>query len=232
MNSDSPSAQSRIVDVLQFDEHGLIPAVVQDWKNGTVLMLGFMNQDAIDHTLKTGYVHFWSRKRQRLWKKGEVSGNQLQVKRVFLDCDGDTVLIKAEPMGPTCHTGSRSCFFSEMSEVGISTEPESEEANGTILDRLYEMVLQRKQASNTDSYVASLLQGGDDRVLKKITEEAGEVVLAVKNHDKEEIVYEVADLLFHTIVALGHCDIPVTDIQEELSRRFGRSGLKNKQEKP
>jgi phosphoribosyl-ATP pyrophosphohydrolase/phosphoribosyl-AMP cyclohydrolase len=230
MTPDPNIANAKITDTLQFDEHGLIPAVVQDWRSGTVLMLGFMNQDAIDHTRQTGLVHFWSRKRKRLWQKGEVSGNHLQVKRLFVDCDGDTLLIKAEPIGPTCHTGSRSCFFSEISDEGISTEPESEEANGTILDRLYEMVLNRKQDPQKDSYVASLLQGGDDRVLKKVTEEAGEVLLAVKNHNKEEIVYEVADLLFHTIVTLGHSGIPVTDIQEELGRRFGQSGLKTKPE--
>lgn len=230
MNHDPQIAKQQIAETLQFDEQGLIPAVVQDWRNGTVLMLGFMNQDALDQTMQTGHVHFWSRKRKRLWQKGEVSGNHLQVKRLFVDCDGDTLLIKAEPKGPTCHTGSRSCFFSEMSDEGISTEPESEEANGTILDRLYEMVLNRKQDPQKDSYVASLLQGGDDRVLKKVTEEAGEVLLAVKNHNKEEIVYEVADLLFHTIVTLGHCGIPVTDIQEELGRRFGQSGLKTKPE--
>lgn len=230
MTPDPKRAKAHIAETLQFDEHGLIPAVVQDWRSGTVLMLGFMNKDALDQTMETGHVHFWSRKRQRLWQKGEVSGNHLQVKRMFVDCDADTLLIKAEPVGPTCHTGSRSCFFSEISDGGVSTEPESEEANGTILDRLYEMVLKRKSNPSKDSYVASLLHGGDDRVLKKITEEAGEVLLAVKNHNKEEIVYEVADLLFHTIVALGHCEIPVTDIHEELGKRFGQSGVRSKQE--
>ncbi len=228
MNSDSRMANTRIVETLQFDDQGLLPAVVQDWRHGTVLMLGFMNRDAVVHTLQTGKVHFWSRKRQRLWQKGEVSGNYLQVKRVFVDCDFDTLLVKAEPVGPTCHTGSRSCFFSEIVGEEIVSEPKSEDANGTILDMLYEMVLKRKRDPQADSYVASLLKEGDDRILKKVTEEAGEVLLAVKNHNKEEIVYEVADLLFHTIVALGHCGIPVTDIQQELGRRFGQSGLKSK----
>ena len=230
MNPDSNIANSPLADILQFDDQGLIPAVVQDWRNGTVLMLGFMNQDALKQTMQTRYVHFWSRTRKRLWQKGEVSGNSLHVKRLFVDCDGDTVLIKAEPMGPTCHTGTRSCFFSELCDEGLSTALEYEEANGTILDRLYEMVLKKKHDPGTHSYVATLLQGGDDRVLKKVTEEAGEVLLAVKNHNKAEIVYEVADLLFHTIVTLGHCGIPITDIQQELGRRFGQSGLKNQQE--
>ena len=230
VNSGSNVVNEKMLETLQFDSQGLLPAVIQDWRNGTVLMLGFMNQDAVVHTLQTGHVHFWSRKRKKLWKKGEVSGNFLQVKRLFVDCDYDTLLIKAEPVGPTCHTGSRSCFFSEMLDDRISSEPESEDANGTILDSLYEMVLKRKQDPQADSYVASLLKGGDDRVLKKVTEEAGEVLLAVKNHNKEEIVYEVADLLFHTIVTLGHCGIPVTEIQQELGRRFGQSGIKSKPE--
>jgi phosphoribosyl-AMP cyclohydrolase / phosphoribosyl-ATP pyrophosphohydrolase len=228
MNSDTNKAKKQIVDQLKFDGQGLIPAVVQDWRTGTILMVGFMNQEALDRTLETKFVHFWSRQRQQLWQKGETSGNHLQLKRLFVDCDADTLLVKAEPMGPTCHTGSRSCFFSEISDQGISTEPKTENANGTILDALYEMVLTRKQDPKADSYVASLLQGGDDRVLKKVTEEAGEVLLAVKNHNKEEIVYEVADLLFHTIVALGHCGIPFTEVQAELGRRFGQSGLKKK----
>ncbi|MDA0739866.1 MAG: bifunctional phosphoribosyl-AMP cyclohydrolase/phosphoribosyl-ATP diphosphatase HisIE [Nitrospirae bacterium] len=227
MNSDSSIVNEKMLETLQFDDQGLLPAVIQDWRNGTVLMLGFMNQDAVVHTLQTGHVHFWSRKRKKLWEKGEVSGNFLQVKRLFVDCDYDTLLVKAEPVGPTCHTGSRSCFFSEILDDGILSEPESEAANGTILDGLYEMVLKRKQNPQAGSYVASLLKGGDDRVLKKITEEAGEVLLAVKNHNKEEIVYEVADLLFHTIVTLGHCGIPVTEILQELGRRFGQSGLKS-----
>ena len=230
MKNDQEIVKASLKGTLKFDELGLVPAVVQDWITGTVLMLGFMNQEALDNTQKTGLVHFWSRKRKQLWKKGEVSGNHLQVKQLFLDCDGDTILIKAESLGPTCHTGSRSCFFSRIVDGEIVIKPETKEAHGTILDRLYEMVLNRKQESTPDSYVTSLLQGGDDRVLKKVTEEAGEVLLAVKNHKNEEIIYEVADLFFHIIVSLGHCGIPVAEIYKELGRRYGRSGLKKERE--
>ena len=230
MKNDQKIVKASLKETLEFDELGLVPAVVQDWITGTVLMLGFMNQEALDYTQKTGFVHFWSRKRQRLWKKGEVSGNYLQVKQLFLDCDGDTILLKAEPSGPTCHTGNWSCFFSGIVGSEIAIAPETEEAHGTILDRLYEMVLKRKNESTPDSYVTSLLHGGDDRVLKKVNEEAGEVLLAVKNHKNEEIIYEVADLLFHTIVSLGHCGIPVSEIYKELGRRYGQSGLKKKRE--
>ncbi len=209
---------------IRFDDRGLVPAVVQDWRDGTILMLGYMNQDALDQTLQTGYVHFWSRSRQQLWKKGETSGHYLLYQRMFLDCDEDVLLVKAEPVGPTCHTQARTCFFAEVTAQGVTRV--GEEANGGIFDRLYEMVLERKSHPREDSYVSSLMTDGPDRILKKVVEEAGEVLLAVKKERREEIIHEVADLFFHSIVALGHCAIPMTAIQEELGKRFGQSGLR------
>ena len=213
---------------IRFDEHGLVPAVVQDWRDGAVLMVGYMNQESLDRTLHTGEVHFWSRSRKRLWKKGETSGHTLRCQRLFLDCDGDTLLVKAEPMGPTCHTDARTCFWAEVTDRGIAPHPDGEEANGGIVDQLYAIALQRKQHPQDRSYVSSLMQGGPDRILKKVMEEAGEVLLAVKNEHREAIIHEVADLLFHTIVALGYCDIPVTEVQRELGKRFGHSGVREK----
>ncbi len=212
---------------VQFDEHGLVPAVVQDWRDGAILMLGYMNRESLDQTLQSGYVHFWSRSRRKLWKKGETSGHFLLCKRVFLDCDGDVLLVKAEPTGPTCHTEARTCFFAEVTPQGVTTTQGGEEANGAIFDRLYEMVLQRKAHPHEHSYVSSLMKDGPDRILKKVVEEAGEVVLAVKKEHREEVIHEVADLLFHTIVALGHCEIPMTTIQQELGKRFGKSGIRS-----
>ncbi len=211
---------------VQFDERGLVPAVVQDWRDGAVLMVAYMNRAALDQTLQTGYVHFWSRSRQQLWKKGETSGHVLLCKRVFLDCDGDVLLVKAEPAGPACHTEARTCFFAEVTPQGVVATQGAEEANGSIFDRLYEMARQRKAHPQDHSYVSSLMKDGPDRILKKVVEEAGEVVLAVKTEHREEIIYEVADLLFHTIVALGHSDIPMTAIQQELGKRFGKSGIR------
>ena len=118
---------------IRFDEQGLIPAVVQDWRDGTVLMLGFMNRDALNHTLKTKHVHFWSRSRRTLWKKGETSGHSLLLKEVFLDCDGDTLLVKAEPVGPTCHTGEPSCFFTRIEADGALARRTSADARGDCL---------------------------------------------------------------------------------------------------
>ena len=219
---------------IQFDEKGLVPAVVQDWLDGTVLMVGYMNKEALDATKQTQRVHFWSRSRQQLWKKGETSGHELIFKKLFIDCDQDTVLVKAEPVGPTCHTGQRSCFFTEMHEVlGDSSSPVdgvSAEAWGGIFERLYGMVLARKLESQENSYVSKLLKGGQDRILKKIVEESGEVVLAAKNKDRNEIIYEMADLWFHTLVLLGDEEIPPREIFHELGKRFGKTGLRVKKE--
>jgi phosphoribosyl-AMP cyclohydrolase / phosphoribosyl-ATP pyrophosphohydrolase len=211
---------------LQFDEQGLLPCIVQDWLDGTVLMVGFMNQEAWEMTRQSQRVHFWSRSRKRLWKKGEVSGHELILKEMFVDCDRDTILVKAQPIGSTCHTGNRSCFFSPVlsstSEKDAALLPGT--AWGGITRRLYEIVVDRKAHPSPDSYVSKLMEGGVDRMLKKVVEEAGEVLLAGKNGDREEIIYEMADLWFHSLIMLGHFSIPPEDIYQELGKRFGKSG--------
>lgn len=211
----------------QFDAQGLLPCIVQDWIDGTVLMVGFMNQEAWDLTQQTQRVHFWSRSRQQLWKKGETSGHELLLKEVFLDCDQDTLLVKAQPIGPTCHTGTRSCFFTRIPSISnpVFSIP-SGTAWGGITQRLYEMVADRKASPSSDSYVSKLLHGDVDRILKKVVEEAGEVVLAGKNSNREEIIYEMADLWFHSLVMLGHFSIPPVEIYQELGKRFGKSGIR------
>lgn len=213
---------------LQFDEQGLLPCIVQDWLDGTVLMLGFMNQEAWEKTCQSQRVHFWSRSRKRLWKKGETSGHELILKEMFVDCDGDTILVKAQPVGPTCHTGTRSCFFSPLASSISEKEAAlfSGTAWGGICRRLYEMVGKRKDHPTSDSYVSKLMEGGIDRLLKKVVEEAGEVLLAGKNGDREEIIFEMADLWFHSLIILGHFSIPPEDIYQELGRRFGKSGIR------
>jgi phosphoribosyl-AMP cyclohydrolase / phosphoribosyl-ATP pyrophosphohydrolase len=214
--------------VLQFDDQGLLPCVVQDWLDGTVLMVGFMNREAWEVTCQSQRVHFWSRSRKRLWKKGETSGHELLLKEVFVDCDRDTLLVKAQPIGPTCHTGNRSCFFTPMPPPSVEAQPAhvAGTAWGGITRRLYEMVEERKTHPSPDSYVSKLIEGGVDRVLKKVVEEAGEVLLAGKNGDREEIVYEVADLWFHCLIMLGRFSIPPEEIDQELGKRFGKSGIR------
>lgn len=207
---------------LKFDAQGLIPVVVQDWRDGTVLMVAFMNKEALHKTVTTKSVHFWSRSRQTLWEKGETSGHKLVLKDLFVDCDGDALLVKAEPIGPTCHTGEKACFFTRIDEPGAKTS----EAWGGILERLYQTIQDRKRQPSSDSYTSKLLDGGVDRVLKKVVEEAGEVVLAGKGGKKDEIIYETADLLFHTLVALGYHDITLQEVYQELATRFGKPGLR------
>ena len=212
----------------QFDAQGLLPCVVQDWLDGSVLMVGFMNQEAWELTQSTQRVHFWSRSRKQLWKKGETSGNELELKELFLDCDQDTVLVKAQPIGPTCHTGSRSCFYSRIPSTSTveALNPDGT-AWGGITQRLYEMVSHRKANPSSDSYVSKLLEGNVDRILKKVVEEAGEVVLAGKNKDREEIIYEMADLWFHSLVMLGQYSIPPEEIYQELGKRYGKTGIRS-----
>jgi phosphoribosyl-AMP cyclohydrolase / phosphoribosyl-ATP pyrophosphohydrolase len=210
------------VDRLTFDALGLIPAVVQDWRDGTVLMVAFMNQEALRKTVETQSVHFWSRSRQTLWEKGETSGHKLQLKDLFLDCDGDALLVKVEPVGPTCHTGERACFFSRLD----SAETKTSEAWGGVLERLYQTIRERKRQPSSESYTSKLLEGSVDRILKKVVEEAGEVAIAGKGGKKDEIVYETADLFFHILVMLGYHNIPPQEIYQELATRFGKSGLR------
>jgi phosphoribosyl-ATP pyrophosphohydrolase/phosphoribosyl-AMP cyclohydrolase len=211
---------------LQFDALGLIPAVIQDWRDGSVLMLGYMNQEALNKTLATKSVHFWSRSRKKLWEKGESSGHFLQVKDLFVDCDRDTVLVKAEPVGPTCHTGERACFFTRFGVETPASENKTHAAAGGILERIYDTILDRKAVPQPESYVSKLLEGGEDRILKKIAEEAGEVILAAKNEKRGEIVFEAADLFFHTLLVLGYHDITPGEVYQELARRFGQSGMR------
>ena len=211
---------------LQFDGQGLIPAVIQDWLDGTVLMLGYMNQEALAKTVATKRVHFWSRSRSKLWEKGETSGHTLQVKELFIDCDHDTILVKAQPVGPTCHTGEQACFFSRLDGQGQLVQLGSGEAQGGILESVLRTIRDRRAHPQAGSYTSKLFEGGHDKILKKVAEEAGEVLLAAKGGKKEEIVYEVADLFFHTLMVLGYHDLSLQDIYGELGRRFGKSGLR------
>lgn len=211
----------------KFDQQGLLPAVVQDWLDGTVLMLGYMNQEALARTVATRTVHFWSRSRNKLWEKGESSGHKLYVKALFVDCDQDTILVKVQPIGPTCHTGERACFFSRLDEQGLVTEEKTQDAAGGILESVLRTILARRANPQAGSYTTKLFEGGHDKILKKVAEEAGEVLLASKGGKKEEIVYEVADLFFHTLMVLGYHGLTLQEIYEELGRRFGKSGLRS-----
>lgn len=212
---------------VKFDEQGLLPAVIQDWLDGTVLMLGYMNQEAIGKTIATKSVHFWSRSRKSLWEKGETSGHKLIVKDLFVDCDRDTILVKAEQVGPTCHTGERACFFARLDVEGHAREEKTTEAWGGILDAVLRTIQDRRAHPQAGSYTTKLFEGGHDKILKKVAEEAGEVLIAAKGGKRDEIIYETADLFFHTLMVLGYHGITLQEILVELGRRFGKTGLRS-----
>ncbi len=204
---------------VRFDAAGLVPAIVQERGSGRVLMLAYMNREALALTLKTGATHFYSRSRRTLWKKGETSGHTQAVVSVRLDCDGDAVVVEVDQTGPACHTGEPTCFFRRAD--GTRWVRATAGATGAVLDRVYRVILDRKRHPVEGSYVASLFAEGLDRILKKVAEEAGELLLASKNGARDQIVWETADLWFHSLVALGHHDIAPAAIYEELERRFG-----------
>jgi phosphoribosyl-ATP pyrophosphohydrolase/phosphoribosyl-AMP cyclohydrolase len=193
-----------ILKEVKFDEKGLIPVIIQDVENGEVLMVAYMNKLSLEKTLDTGYTHFWSRSRNRLWMKGEESGHTQKVEEVRIDCDSDTLLVKVDQKGAACHMGYRSCFFRKLGKDDWGEESEQvfspQEVYGegcNILEHIYEVVLDRKHhVDRQDSYVASLFRKGPDTILKKVAEEAAEVILSCKNGDSERIISEVADLFF------------------------------------
>jgi phosphoribosyl-ATP pyrophosphohydrolase/phosphoribosyl-AMP cyclohydrolase len=199
---------------LVYDESGLLPAVVQSSKDKRVLMVAYMNRESFQRTVETGWVHFWSRSRKKLWKKGETSGNVMKVVRIRPDCDGDCLLIEAEPEGPACHTGEVSCFFSTLFQ-SEDVEPSLAET----LEELRSVILDRKEKRPSGSYTTSLFEGGVDRIAKKLGEEAVEVVIAGKNHDKEELTRESADLLYHLLVLWEQAGLAPSEVARELDRR-------------
>ena len=201
-----------VADDLRFDEAGLIPAIVQDADDGAVLMLGYMNRESLAATHATGQVHFWSRSRQALWRKGETSGHTLQLVGLAGDCDRDALLVLARPNGPTCHTGARTCFSADLD----GAEPSS----GLTLAPLLQVLRQRKAERPEGSYTVKLLDN-PDKALKKLVEEATEVALAVKNEDRANLVWEVADLLYHLAVVMVAHDVAPAEVNAELARRAG-----------
>lgn len=216
------SAAAIDISSVKFDEKGLIPAITQDYATGEVLMMAYMNREALEKTVSTCRAHYFSRSRNKLWLKGETSGNFQDVKAIYYDCDKDAVLLKVEQTGAACHTGERSCFFRRVDNG-------AEEAAGlAVLSELFKTIEQRKKAAPEKSYVASLYAKGIDAILEKVKEESAELIDAARNSRKGEIIHETADLLFHTFVLLGQKNISLQDILNELKRRAGISGIEEK----
>ena len=203
---------------LSFDENGLVPTIVQDADGDAVLMLGYMSADSLAKTLETGEVHFWSRSRGRIWRKGETSGNVLRAREVLVDCDGDCLLVRAVPLGPTCHTGERSCFFER-----IDGSARSSPSLGDLVGRLARTIRERDRSRPEGSYTVKLLESGVERVAQKVGEEATEVVIAAARTNREALAEESADLLYHLLVlwqAVGMTPEAVAGVLE--SRRSGK----------
>lgn len=201
------------IENLKFDEKGLIPCVTQDARTRKVLMLAYMNEESLRLTEDTGYMHYYSRSRAQLWKKGETSGHVQQVVSLAYDCDGDAILASVIQTGAACHTGEYSCFFNEL----MGEQAQSEGAG--IIDELFDVVDDRKRNPKEGSYTNYLYDKGLDKILKKVGEEATEVVIAAKGEDKSETVYEIGDLMYHLIVLMREKEISPAELFAELRGR-------------
>jgi phosphoribosyl-ATP pyrophosphohydrolase/phosphoribosyl-AMP cyclohydrolase len=217
------------VNRVDWEKSELLPVIIQDVENGDVLMMAYMDREALELSLETKIAHYFSRSKQRIWKKGESSGHTQTIHSFSLDCDNDTLLIKVTQEGVACHTGRRSCFFTELEsgESNSEVEIDTSVAYG-VIDTLYHTIQERKNADPKTSWTAKLLSKGENTILKKVVEEAGEYCFAHKDNDEKEMVYEAADLTYHMLVALASKNISPDRIKQELSRRFDMSGIAEK----
>ena len=197
------------INELKYNDKGLIPAIVTDARTGKVLMLAYMNSESLEITLKEEKTCFFSRSRNELWRKGATSGNVQQVVSIATDCDKDTLLVSVIPAGPACHTGSESCLFNSIAE----------NAAPFTIEGLMELIKGRKTDKIEGSYTTYLFEKGRDKILKKVGEEATEVIIAGKADDKAETIYELADLMYHALVLMADMDISVDDVMKELASR-------------
>ena len=201
------------LDTIRYNEQGLVPAIAQDYLDGTVLMMAWMNKESLQKTLETKQAWYWSRSRQELWHKGATSGHFQKVQAIRYDCDSDALLLTIEQVGDiACHTGERSCFH-QVEESKLAAPP------ADTLTEVFKVIKNRKENPTAESYTCKLFAGGDNKILKKIGEESAEVVMACKDDDKGAIASEAADLLYHTLVALAYHDVDLRDVYRQLDSR-------------
>ena len=218
-----------VLDRVDWKKSELLPVIVQDFSNGEVLMMAYMNRHALELSLTTKIAHYFSRSKQRIWKKGESSGHTQLIHSFNIDCDNDTLLIKVTQEGVACHTGRRSCFFTELESGEANSEVQvSSESMYGVIDTLYHTIQERKNADPSTSWTAKLISKGENTILKKVVEEAGEFSFAYKDNDEKEMIYEAADLTYHMLVALAVKNISPDRIEQELARRFDMSGIAEK----
>lgn len=216
-------------ETIRWDDRGLVPAIVQDAISKEVLMMAYMNKDALDKTNETGEAWFWSRSRGELWHKGATSGHVQRVQSLHYDCDADTLLLKVIPQGPACHTGKYTCFHNEVEikenassgQADDSSKPAgvSDGDRFAILGKLETIVAERDAERPEGAYTTYLFEKGVDKILKKVGEETAEVIIAAKNRDNEELRYETSDLIFHLLVLLRDRQLPLDEVLSELNRR-------------
>lgn len=195
---------------IKYNEQGLVPAILQEQATGKVLMMAWMNSESLERTIETGEAWFWSRSRQELWHKGGTSGNTQKILSVGVDCDGDTLLVQVAPEGPACHTGSWSCFEN------------SDDVGPQILNQLYRRIMERRETMPEGAYTTYLFEKGVDKILKKVGEEASEVIIAAKNRNPQELICETADLVYHMMVLLVEQGIKPEAVEEELKKRYNK----------
>ncbi len=207
------------VEQLKYDEKGLIPAIIQDDKTGEVLMMAYMNKDTVTKTIETGKTHFWSRSREGLWLKGETSGHYQYVKDIRFDCDSDCLLIQVEQVEAACHTNNFSCFYRGYKDGQIEEVERANYMQAKVLQDVYDVIVNRVKNPKEGSYTNYLFEKGIDKMLKKVGEEASEVIIAAKNRDVNEVRYEVSDLLYHLMVVLVEQGLTLEEIYKELEGR-------------
>lgn len=209
------------IDEIKFDEKGLVPCIVQDINTNRVLMVAYMNKESLEMTLESKKATFYSRSRQCLWLKGEHSGHFMNVKEMYVDCDADTLIVKVVPDGAACHTGNYSCFYRKVNENSELDEVKTENAaDAGIFDDVYKVIVDRRDNPKEGSYTNYLFDKGIDKILKKVGEETAEVIIGAKNASKDEIQYEVADLMYHLSVMLCERGLCWQDIYDELYKRY------------
>ena len=200
------------LDKIRYNDQGLVPAIAQDYLDGTVLMMAWMSRESLEKTLQMGETWYWSRSRQELWHKGATSGHIQRVKGIRYDCDSDALLVTVEQLGDiACHTGERSCFH-QVDQQKIAPP-------GDMLSEVFAVIRDRRDHPSESSYTSKLLAGGDNKILKKIGEEAAEVVMACKDDDSDAIAGEVADLFYHSLVALAYHGVELRDVYRKLAER-------------
>ena len=208
-----------LADVVKFDDKGLIPAIIQDYKSGTVLMMAYMNKESLEKTIETGKTVFWSRSRNKLWMKGETSGHYQHVQNIRIDCDEDCLLIEVEQEEAACHTNNYSCFYRKYNDGKLQEAQQSDFNKAKVLEDVYNVIVDRVKNPKEGSYTNYLFEKGIDKMLKKVGEETAEVIIAAKNNAPDEIRYEVSDLIYHLLVMMVERKVSLDDIYSELEGR-------------